>query len=49
MERTPRCPASDRYSLLHDGNSHVLDHLLVSPSHAFDVIHTSTEFTLSGA
>ncbi|MDR7304098.1 endonuclease/exonuclease/phosphatase family protein [Haloactinomyces albus] len=42
-------PASDRYTYLYQGNSQVLDHLLVSPSlesagYEFDIVHTNAEF-----
>ncbi|GEC10203.1 hypothetical protein SSP24_78580 [Streptomyces spinoverrucosus] len=41
---------SDRYTYIFDGNSQVLDHLLISPAlvtagYAFDVVHTDSEFT----
>lgn len=42
-------PDSDRYSYLYDGNSQVLDHLLLSPAlvtagYEFDAVHTNAEF-----
>lgn len=42
---------SDRYTYVYDGNSQVLDHLLISPAlvtagYAYDVVHTNSEFTV---
>ncbi|TDC89263.1 endonuclease/exonuclease/phosphatase [Actinomadura sp. 7K507] len=42
-------PPGDRYTAISDGNSEVLDHILLSPSlrrnkHEFDVVHRNAEF-----
>lgn len=42
-------PAGDRYTAVSDGNSEVLDHILLSPSlrrykHEFDVVHRTAEY-----
>ena len=40
-------PAQERYSYVYEGNSQVLDHILVSPAlkHAdYDVVHINSEF-----
>ncbi|WP_309112555.1 endonuclease/exonuclease/phosphatase family protein [Saccharothrix sp.] len=42
-------PDTDRYSYVYDGNSQILDHLLLSPAlvatgYEFDVIHANSEF-----
>ncbi|WP_171110219.1 MULTISPECIES: endonuclease/exonuclease/phosphatase family protein [Streptomyces] len=44
-------PDSDRYSYIYEGNSQVLDHLLISPAlvtagYAYDAVHTNSEFTV---
>ncbi|MGP4090479.1 endonuclease/exonuclease/phosphatase family protein [Streptomyces sp. KR55] len=41
----------DRYSYIYEGNSQVLDHLLISPAlvtagYAFDAVHTNSEFAV---
>ncbi|WP_308169982.1 lamin tail domain-containing protein [Acrocarpospora catenulata] len=41
-------PADQRYSYLFDGNSQVLDHILISPSikgYAYGVVHINAEFS----
>ncbi|WP_328823487.1 lamin tail domain-containing protein [Metallococcus carri] len=47
-------PANDRYTYIYEGNSQVLDHILMSPSlvrgfssgatYAYDIVHTNSEF-----
>ena len=49
-------PASERYSYVYEGNSQVLDHILVSPAlttaphgpqqpaYDYDIVHTNAEF-----
>ncbi len=42
-----KLPASERYSYVFEGNSQVLDHIMVSPSlshAAYDVVHVNSEF-----
>jgi predicted extracellular nuclease len=43
-------PDAERYTYVFEGNSQVLDHILLSPSlnnatHAYDVVHINSEFT----
>jgi predicted extracellular nuclease len=42
-------PAAERYSYVYEGNSQVLDHILLSPGlaaapYSYDVVHTNSEF-----
>lgn len=42
-------PASERFTYVYDGNSQVLDHILVSPAlqqrgHRYDIVHTNSGF-----
>jgi predicted extracellular nuclease len=49
-------PAAERYSYVYEGNSQVLDHILVSPglttappgqrrpAYDYDIVHTNSEF-----
>lgn len=43
-------PANERYTYVYQGNSQVLDHILLSPAlagsgYAYDVVHTNAEFS----
>ncbi|NYI04750.1 lamin tail domain-containing protein [Allostreptomyces psammosilenae] len=43
-------PAAERYTYVYEGNSQVLDHILLSPSlaataYSYDVVHVNSEFT----
>jgi len=43
-------PVAERYTYVYEGNSQVLDHILLSPwlstvPYAYDVVHGNSEFT----
>ncbi|PLW72096.1 nuclease [Streptomyces sp. SCUT-3] len=44
-------PAAERYTYVYEGNSQVLDHILISPSlastaYAYDIVHVNSEFAV---